>query len=121
MEFTSGGTDGPLFDFEACDIDGPNAYGSLLAVADALSVAQAFHEAGWRVRKSSWTDFQVQHTFAEIELRGGGEGPVGFSGCVAPDRVDDLLAAFAALSPSYNLEIYDEVGDLVAAYSTADG
>ena len=121
MEFTSGGTDGPRFDFEACDIDGSNAYGSLLTVSDALSAARAFHEAGWRVRKSSWTDFQVEHTFAEIELRGegGDEDSVDFSGCVAPDRIDDLLAAFVAISPSYHLEIYDEFNDLVATYSTA--
>nr|BFD95951.1 hypothetical protein KitaXyl93_73110 [Kitasatospora sp. Xyl93] len=107
MQFTSGGTHGPRFDEAGYDLGlGNNVYGFLPSAASALDVAQAFHAAGWRVRMSSWTDFEVEHTYAELELFP--ERPVRFGGVVVPERIDDLLSAFAALGLSFTVELYDQ-------------
>ncbi|MFI9163391.1 hypothetical protein [Kitasatospora aureofaciens] len=107
MQFTSGGTDGPRFDQDGYDLDlGNNVYGFLPSAVSALDIAQAFYAAGWRVRKSSWTEFEVEHTYAELELFP--ETPVRFGGVVVPERIDDLLSAFSALGLSYTVELYDQ-------------
>lgn len=112
MRFTSGGTDGPRFDVEAYGLDGNNVYGALLSARSASAAAEAFYGAGWRVRKSTSTDFEVEHTYAELELAAGDS--VRFSGSVLPWRINDLLYAFGAIRLEYQLELYDQDGDLIA-------
>jgi hypothetical protein len=70
-----------------------------------LYVAEAFYAAGWRVRKSGWTEFEVGHTYAEIELRAS--MPVQFRGIIVPARIEDLLAVFAELGLAFNVELGD--------------
>jgi hypothetical protein len=112
MDFTSGGTDGPRFAADEYDLGlGNNVGGSLPSVASAERAAHAFHAAGWRVRKSSWTEFEVEHTFAELELFPA--TPVRFRGVVVPERIDDLLSALAALGFSYLVELDDEDDELI--------
>ncbi|MFI9329363.1 hypothetical protein ACIGZJ_17685 [Kitasatospora sp. NPDC052868] len=107
MQFTSGGTHGPRFDVDGYDLRlGNNVYGFLPSAVSALRTAQAFHTAGWRVRMSNWTDYEVEHTYAELELCP--DTPVRFAGVVVPAQVDDLLSAFAALGLSYTVELYDQ-------------
>ncbi|MFE2724178.1 hypothetical protein [Kitasatospora sp. NPDC059327] len=110
MQFTSDGTEGPRFDQNGYDLDlGNNVYGFLPSAVSALDIAQSFFAAGWRVRRSSWTEFEVQHTCAELELFS--EKPVRFGGVVVPERIDDLLSAFTALGLSYTVELYDQDGN----------
>ncbi|MFG3055449.1 hypothetical protein ACGFZP_31515 [Kitasatospora sp. NPDC048239] len=91
MDFTSGGTDGPRLDAAAvAQLDlGSNAWGSSTGAANAQSAAELFFRAGWRVRRSSWTEVQVENESAELELVP--QEPVLSSGFVDPDRITDLL------------------------------
>lgn len=119
MEFTSGGTRGPRFDSGTCDRTadlGNNVYGSLPSAQNALHAAQGFHRAGWRVRKSGWTDFEVETTYAQLELTA--HEPVLFSGIVVLERIEDLLSAFAAIGLRHRTELYDEDGELIAEYAS---
>jgi hypothetical protein len=108
MQFTSGGSDGPRFDAEAHGLDpdlGNNVGGLLISAESAEHVAQALYGAGWRVRRSSWAEFEVENTYAELELYPS--SGVRFRGIVAPERLDDLLSAFAALGLSCRVELDD--------------
>lgn len=110
MKFTSGGTEGPRFDQNGYGLDlGNNVCGFLLSAVSAPDAAHAFYAAGWRVRKSSWTEFEVEHTYAELELFS--ETPVRFRGVVVPGRIHELLSALSALGLSYTVELEDQDGD----------
>ncbi|MFJ9695665.1 hypothetical protein [Kitasatospora sp. NPDC101183] len=110
MDFTSDGTYGPRLDAAAlAHLDlGNNVWGSLAGTTDAHRVAGSFFGAGWRVRRSSWTEFEVENTFAELELCPG--DPVHFSGFVDPDRLMHLLDALNGLRLSYSVEFEDRQG-----------
>ncbi|MGW0803646.1 hypothetical protein [Nonomuraea sp. NPDC002799] len=104
MQFTSGGTEGPRLDTAAAELLhlGDNVYGSLPSVSSARQAAEAFHQAGWRVRRSSETEYEVEHTFAELNL--SPLEPVTFAGFVDPGRIDALHAALSALGLPYEVE-----------------
>ncbi|MER7582263.1 hypothetical protein [Kitasatospora sp. NPDC097691] len=110
MDFTSGGTDGPRLDAAAmAQLDlGNNVWGSLTGTTSAQSAAELFFRAGWRVRRSSWTEFQVENESAELELMP--LEPVVFSGFVDPDRITDLLASLNGMGVSFNVEFEDLEG-----------
>ncbi|MFB7617335.1 hypothetical protein [Kitasatospora sp. NPDC056181] len=109
MDFTSGGTVGPRFDQAGYDLGlGNNVYGFLPSAAGAPDVARAFRGAGWRVRRSGWTEYEVEHTYAQLELRP--DTPLRFGGAVVPGRIGDLLSAFSALGLAHVVELYDEDG-----------
>jgi hypothetical protein len=104
MKFTSDGTDGPRFDQDEYGLDlGNNVGGFLPTAVSAPDAARAFYAAGWRVRKSSWTGFEVEHTYAQLELFT--ETPVRFRGVVVPERLHELLSTFSALGLSYIVEL----------------
>jgi hypothetical protein len=106
MGFTSGGTGGPRFTRdERGEFDEDNVHGFLPSAGSAEGVAAALRGAGWRVRKCSWTEFEAEHTYAELTVMPG--DPVIFSGIVVPERVDDLLAAFAGVGLRYVVELSD--------------
>jgi hypothetical protein len=110
VEFTSGGTGGPRLDATAlARADrGNNVWGSLTAAASAQRVAEVFHSAGWSVRRSSWTEFEVENAFAELELLP--LDPVAFSGFVDPDRIAVLLAALEETGMPFTVEFEDDDG-----------
>lgn len=110
MDFTSGGTDGPRLDTAAeAQLDlGNNVRGSLTGTADAQSAAELFFRAGWRVQRSTWTEFQVESEAAELELIP--LEPVVFSGFVDPDRITDLLQALNGMGLSFSVEFEDREG-----------
>ncbi|MER7848096.1 hypothetical protein ABTZ03_29605 [Kitasatospora sp. NPDC096077] len=110
MDFTSGGTAGPRLDTAALARLhlGTNIWGSLPGAAGAQHAAELFHRAGWRVRRSSWTEFEVENAYAELELTP--LQPVLVTGFVDPDRLTDLLAALRATGLSYRLEYEDPEG-----------
>ncbi|MFD9126953.1 hypothetical protein [Kitasatospora sp. NPDC059571] len=110
MDFTSDGTDGPRLD--AASVAqlglGNNVWGSLPGTASAQRAAELFFRAGWRVRRSNRTEFQVENECAELELTP--LEPVVFSGFVAPDRITDLLAALNGMGLSFSVEFEDREG-----------
>jgi hypothetical protein len=117
MHFTSGGTDGPRFDSAAGGLDpglGDNIWGFLPSAQSARQVAEAFYAAGWRVRTSSWTEFEVENTYAELELRPG--DPVHLRGLVVPERIEDLRSVLTALGLTYSIELSDGDGSELATY-----
>ncbi|MFE9782250.1 hypothetical protein ACFYPA_29400 [Streptomyces sp. NPDC005775] len=71
-------------------------------------MAEMFYSAGWAVRRSSWTEFEVETSFAELELMPF--NPVTFSGFVDPDRVAVLLAALKEMGLSFIVEFEDKNG-----------
>ncbi|MFF4244878.1 hypothetical protein ACFYY2_10440 [Streptomyces sp. NPDC001822] len=110
MDFTSGGTDGPRLDAAALALSdlGHNVLGSLTGTADAHGAAELFVRAGWRVRRSSWTEFQVENECAELELIPC--DPVLISGFVDPDRITVLLAALRRMGFTFSVEFEDREG-----------
>ncbi|MGW1814480.1 hypothetical protein ACWCQM_13090 [Streptomyces sp. NPDC002125] len=110
MDFTSGGTGGPRLDAAAlAQVDrGSNVWGSLTAMGDAQRAAEMFHSAGWGVRRSSWTEFEVECTFAALELLP--VDPVVFSGFVDPGRIAGLLAALKDMGMPFTVEFEDDDG-----------
>lgn len=82
---------------------GNNVSGSLPSATSTHAVARAFGSSGWRIRKSSWTEYEVEHTFAELQLLP--LEPVTFRGFVDPDRIEMLLDYLTTMGMSYLIEL----------------
>ncbi|XVU21986.1 hypothetical protein ACQPZJ_32580 [Actinoplanes sp. CA-054009] len=108
MEITSGGTAGPRLSDEVAVLD-DNVYGTLSGAPSARSMAELFVAAGWRVRASSWTGFEVEREWARVELRPQDDA-VMVSGVVDPDRLAELGNAFAGLGLGYSIELWNPEG-----------
>lgn len=115
MEITSGGTAGPQFDWRRYDLEN-NLYGSLPGTSDPRAVAEAFHRAGWRARKSAWDEYEIEQEWAELNLVPAGER-VRFSGTVVPQNLQTLLTLLTDLGYAYTAEYYDQDGELIATYA----
>ncbi|GAA1614012.1 hypothetical protein [Actinoplanes couchii] len=102
---TSGGTPGPRLADEWAGLDN-NVYGSFTGSPPAKTIAASFAAAGWRVRASSWTDFEVEREWVCLELRQLPDTVI-FSGVVDPSRLDDLGTALAAAGLRYSVEFWD--------------
>ena len=110
MDFTSGRAVGPRLDNDALahgDLRN-NVWGTLLTATGPRQAAELFRAAGWAVRRSSWTEFEAEHTFAQLEVLP--TDPVTFSGFVDPDRVGVLLQALATMGTPYSIEYEDPEG-----------
>ncbi|MFG1675255.1 hypothetical protein [Micromonospora sp. NPDC049282] len=103
MEITSGGTPGPRLADHLAVLDN-NVYGSLTDAPPARELAEMFVRAGWRARASSWTDYEVKHEWACIELM----EPRIFSGVVEPSRTEELGAVLAGFGLRYSIELWSE-------------
>jgi hypothetical protein len=107
MEITSGGTPGPRLADEWGSLDN-NVHGALPATPPVSQLARVFVAAGWRARKSSWSDFEVEREWVCIELMQESPGNAIFSGVIDPTRVDELAAAFRQLGLHYSIELWNE-------------
>lgn len=108
VEITSGGTTGPELDTTFQDRDN-NAYGSVLGETTPQSLARMFVNDGWRARKSSWTEFEVEHEWAQLELFPYREdGGLTFAGFVDPVRVDELAALLRRFGLRGSIELYGD-------------
>ncbi|MEV6105679.1 hypothetical protein AB0M28_13325 [Streptomyces sp. NPDC051940] len=112
MDFTSGGTPGPQLDEQAVaalEVEvGNHVCGSLTSVTDAHLAAEVFYAGGWSVRRSGWDEFEVEHTFAQLEILP--LSPVVFSGFVDSARIEDLLAALDSLGLPWTVEHENQDG-----------
>lgn len=106
MEITSGGTDGPRLGAELSRAAN-NVYGRVLDDRSLEELARAFVSAGWRARKSSHVEYEVEHTWARLELFRDADGTTVFSGVVASDRRALLAGTFGG--PGLNVR-FDEDG-----------
>lgn len=93
VEITSGGTPGPRLDEAFHGLDN-NVHGRVFDIS-LDDLALLFARTGWRVRRSSWTDYEVEREWVELELELDSTGCVLFAGVIDPARVGDLAAAFA--------------------------
>ena len=53
--------------------DRNNMYGVIKGTVSKKKIATIFHELGWSVRKSSWTDFEIESQWAELTIEGDKE------------------------------------------------
>lgn len=83
-------------------------WGTLTSPVCAQRAAEEFSSAGWSVRRSSWTEFEVECAFAEFELIPADS--VLISGFVDPDRVAVLLTALREMSMAFTVEFEDGDG-----------
>jgi hypothetical protein len=107
VEITSGGTPGPRLADRLAVLDN-NVYGRLPHAPAARTLAELFVRAGWRARASSWTDYEVEHEWARIELIDSSAGERLFSGVVDPSRVDDLAAVLTELGVRWSIELWND-------------
>jgi hypothetical protein len=106
MEITSGGTAGPRL-ASVFAVRDNNVYGSLSGDMRPEDLARTFLSGGWRVRKSSWMEFEVQHEWVRIELFQY-ENRLMFAGFVDPARVEELAHILQDFGLSYSIELWSE-------------
>ncbi|NGO79184.1 hypothetical protein G6045_26545 [Streptomyces sp. YC504] len=90
-----------------------NIAGVVQDCPDGSAVAAAFVRAGWSSRSSSWSGYEVETGWAQIELDPVEGREVLLNGVVAPQRLDDLASVLRRLSHGFVLELYDDSGALV--------
>ena len=116
MEFTSGGTNGSKLDEERYNIPGENnMYGVILGTNSKIEIATKFHEIGWSVRKSSWTDFEIESEWAELHIEG--ENEILFNGMLDESKFEELQNLLEKFGLKYSLELYDGEQELKRAIS----
>lgn len=108
----SGGTPGPRLTADLAALDN-NVYGQLHGFSDAglEALAHSFVRLGWRARRSSWDEFETECAWCSINMFESG-GVVTFAGVVDPGRVAELAAAIGSLGYGYEIELYDQAGEM---------
>ena len=96
MEITSGSVSGPRLAEPLWKLDN-NVDGQVRGSRDPADIAQLLARAGWRVRRSSWTDYEVEHTWAQIRFFRASDGTTSFAGVVDPGQPALLSTTFAGL------------------------
>lgn len=79
-----------------------------------LELVCLFRQQGWLVRKSSWTDYELQNEWAVLELDGPDSAPLlhGII-CYTELHWKLLMKLLTHVTPSYQVEVYQEDGTLV--------
>lgn len=90
MEITSGGTEGPRLDSELASRD-TNVYGLVLGDHSPEELARIFARAGWRARKSSRDEYEVERTWAQLRFFPDGDGAAVFAGIADLARLTDTF------------------------------
>ena len=112
MKFTSGGTRGLQLDEERYNIpDGNNMYGKIKGTVSKEQIATKFHELGWSVRKSSWTDFEIESQWAELNIEGDKE--ILFNGIMDETKFEELEGLLIKLGFEFSLELYNQEQELL--------
>jgi hypothetical protein len=82
-----------------------NVHGNVHGSPKPADLAQLFAEAGWRVRRSSWTDYEVEHTWVSIEFVEDSGGSVLFAGVIDPAKAAQLSRIFDDLGLASSVEL----------------
>ena len=120
VDITSGGTSGPSLDEALAELDN-NMHGSVVGDVMPEEIARMFLAAGWSARKSSWTEYEVRHRFAEIEFYRDQHGVTGFHGVVDPERLTALADQFTSLGLACSIELYGPDGQTLLRELQVDG
>jgi hypothetical protein len=97
--------------------DAPNFYSSLHTTLSREHVAGLYGALGWRVRKCSWTDYEVFGPWAELVIEA--ESPILMHGSVADvlAHLEELVAPLRACGVSFTAECYGPEGELIREFS----
>jgi hypothetical protein len=97
--------------------DTSNFYGSLHTTLSREQVAGLYGALGWRVRKCSWTDFEVFGPWAELVIEA--EAPILLHGSVADvlANAEELVAPLRAAGVSFTAECCGPAGELLRELS----
>ncbi|GAA0189042.1 hypothetical protein GCM10009122_48630 [Fulvivirga kasyanovii] len=107
MEFTSGGTEGFKLNKKLYDIpEELNMYGTIEGINSKLELVSKFHQLGWSVRKSSWTDYEVENEWTELCIQG--ENEILLSGILDEQKFEELGDLLNSFGVKYNFELVDE-------------
>jgi hypothetical protein len=98
--------------------DYSNFYSGLYTVLSREQVASLYGALGWRVRRCSWTDYEVFGPWAELVIEA--ESPILMHGVVADvlDRAQELLAPLRQAGISFTAECYGPDGELLQEFSS---
>jgi hypothetical protein len=108
-EIPSSGTAGPHLADTFASRDN-NAYATLTGEADPELLARKFLNDGWRARKASLAEFEVEHDWARIELFET-DGKLMLAGFVDPDRVETLADILQLHGLGYAIELWSDDGE----------
>ena len=82
-----------------------NVYGKVETAPLPTVRVQSFAEYGWKARKSSTTDFEVECGWAAIEFACNCETEVGsFTGVIESNRMPELVTALSGMGMSSTIE-----------------
>jgi hypothetical protein len=97
--------------------DTSNFYSSLHTTLSREQVAGLYGVLGWRVRKCSWTDFEVRGPWAELVIEA--ESPILMHGLVADvlANAEEVVAPLRAVGVSFTAECYGPDGELLRELS----
>jgi hypothetical protein len=97
--------------------DTSNFYSSLHTTLSREQVAGLYGALGWRVRKCSWTDYEVFGPWAELVIET--ESPILMHGPVADvlAHAEELVAPLRAAGVSFTAECYGPDGELLRELS----
>ncbi|MEV5613794.1 hypothetical protein [Streptomyces sp. NPDC052225] len=95
-----------------------NVSGVAQACQDASPVAAAFVRAGWSSRSSSWHGYEVETSWARLELDPTAEREVLLNGVIDPHRLDDLATLLSRFGLRFTLELCDDDNALLREIRT---
>jgi|SRR6516225_3381180 hypothetical protein len=95
--------------------DTADFYSSLQTALSREHVAGLYGALGWRVRKCSWTDYEVLGPWAELVIEA--EGPILMHGTVVLARAEEVLAPLREAGISFAAEFYGADGKLLRELS----
>ena len=69
-------------------------------------LANKFHERNWKLRKSSWGDFEIENKWSEIEIKGKNE--ILISGVIIENKFEELVNTMNEMKIKFEIELYNE-------------
>ena len=105
-EFTSGGTSKLELDYDRYEIpDQNNLYGILGFKTSKHQTANHFDNIGWSVRKNTWTDYEIESTWAKLTIEGKNE--ILLNGVIDEQKFDELKTILDNFKLDFSIELYN--------------
>ncbi|HYW09908.1 MAG TPA: hypothetical protein VE913_23285 [Longimicrobium sp.] len=97
--------------------EAPNFYSMLRTTLSREQVAGLYGALGWKVRRCSWTDFEVRSPWAELVI--AAESPILLHGAVddVVARADELVAPLRQAGVAFRGECYGPDMELLTEIS----
>ena len=86
--------------------DRPNFFSKIDTQLSCKQIAELYRAAGWRVRKCSWTDYEINNDWGELVVMS--DSPVLLNGNVAdiPARAEEVLAPLRGAAIKFTAGFY---------------